>query len=89
VSHVVIASVAYLDQHTRDLSERLNLSREDGEKWIVNLIRDTRMGADARIDLEKVCITSRCQEIIELISICATECYRNQSTSVAGVPNSN
>ncbi|GJJ13396.1 hypothetical protein Clacol_007650 [Clathrus columnatus] len=36
-----------------DLSERLNLSREEGEKWIVNLIRDTRMGADARIDLEK------------------------------------
>lgn len=44
-----------------DLSERLNLSRDEGEKWIVNLIRDTRMGADARIDLEKVswlCIVS-------------------------------
>jgi len=36
------------------LSERLNLSPEDGEKWIVNLIRETRMGADAKIDLEKV-----------------------------------
>lgn len=44
----------YIDHPIRDLSERLNLSREDGEKWIVNLIRDTRMGADARIDLEKV-----------------------------------
>ena len=31
-----------------------NLSKEDGEKWIVNLIRETRMGADAKIDLEKV-----------------------------------
>jgi len=38
----------------RDLSERLNLSRDEGEKWIVNLIRETRMGADAKIDLEKV-----------------------------------
>ena len=36
------------------LSEQLNLSRDEGEKWIVNLIRETRMGADAKIDLEKV-----------------------------------
>ena len=35
------------------LSERLNLGRDEGEKWIVNLIRETRMGADAKIDLEK------------------------------------
>ncbi|KAF8585071.1 eukaryotic translation initiation factor 3, subunit 6 [Ramaria rubella] len=52
-----LISEAYCRIHQRidiaDLSERLNLSREDGEKWIVNLIRDTRMGADARIDLEK------------------------------------
>lgn len=39
-----------------DLSERLNLSRDEGEKWIVNLIRETRMGADAKIDLEKACL---------------------------------
>jgi translation initiation factor 3 subunit E len=39
---------------SRDLSARLNLSPEEGEKWIVNLIRDTRMAADAKIDLEKV-----------------------------------
>ena len=38
----------------RNLSERLNLSSEEGEKWIVNLIRETRMGADAKIDLGKV-----------------------------------
>ena len=38
-----------------NLSERLNLSHDEGEKWIVNLIRETRMGADAKIDLEKVC----------------------------------
>ncbi|KAH7913217.1 eIF3 subunit 6 N terminal domain-containing protein [Hygrophoropsis aurantiaca] len=37
----------------RDLSARLNLSADEGEKWIVNLIRETRMGAEAKIDLEK------------------------------------
>ena len=40
----------------RDLSERLNLTKDEGEKWIVNLIRETRMGADAKIDLEKVSV---------------------------------
>ncbi|KAI8057774.1 eIF3 subunit 6 N terminal domain-containing protein [Syncephalis plumigaleata] len=30
------------------LSQRLNLSKEEGEKWLVNLVRDTRM--DAKID---------------------------------------
>lgn len=30
------------------------MSRDDGEKWIVNLIRDTKMGTDAKIDLKKV-----------------------------------
>jgi hypothetical protein len=34
-------------------SERLNLSQE-GEKWIVNWIRETRMGTVAKIDLGKV-----------------------------------
>jgi len=42
-----------------DLSERLNLSRDEGEKWIVNLIRETRMGAEAKIDLEKVRVLSQ------------------------------
>ncbi|KIL57006.1 hypothetical protein M378DRAFT_16548 [Amanita muscaria Koide BX008] len=36
-----------------DLSECFNLTRDEGEKWIVNLIRETRMGADAKIYLEK------------------------------------
>ncbi|KAJ8101733.1 eIF3 subunit 6 N terminal domain-containing protein [Lipomyces tetrasporus] len=35
----------------RDLSTRLNLSAEEGEKWIVNLIRDTRV--DAKIDFSE------------------------------------
>ena len=32
----------------RDLSTRLGLNDSEGEKWIVNLIRDTRV--DAKID---------------------------------------
>jgi hypothetical protein len=36
----------------RDLSRRLNLSPEEGEKWIVSLIRDNR--SDAKIDFNKV-----------------------------------
>ncbi|KAF9471883.1 eukaryotic translation initiation factor 3 subunit 6 [Pholiota conissans] len=52
-----LVSEAYVRIHGRvdieNLSERLNLSQEEGEKWIVNLIRETRMGADAKIDLEK------------------------------------
>ncbi|EAU82264.1 eukaryotic translation initiation factor 3 subunit 6 [Coprinopsis cinerea okayama7 len=52
-----LISEAYCRIHQKidiaDLSARLNLSPEDGEKWIVNLIRETRMGADAKIDLGK------------------------------------
>jgi translation initiation factor 3 subunit E len=52
-----LISEAYCRIHQRidigNLSERLNLSKDEGEKWIVNLIRETRMGADAKIDLEK------------------------------------
>lgn len=36
------------------LSKTLNLSNEEGEKWIVNLIRDSRMGVEAKIDLKEV-----------------------------------
>ncbi|KAJ3888157.1 eukaryotic translation initiation factor 3 subunit 6 [Lentinula edodes] len=52
-----LVSEAYCRIHQRidigDLSNRLNLPRDEGEKWIVNLIRETRMGQDAKIDLEK------------------------------------
>ncbi|KAJ3833713.1 eukaryotic translation initiation factor 3 subunit 6 [Lentinula raphanica] len=52
-----LVSEAYCRIHQRidigDLSDRLNLPRAEGEKWIVNLIRETRMGQDAKIDLEK------------------------------------
>lgn len=47
-------SPVMFDTIPSDLSKRLNLSHDEGEKWIVNLIRETRMGADAKIDLEKV-----------------------------------
>ncbi|CAK5262199.1 unnamed protein product [Mycena citricolor] len=52
-----LISEAYCRTHQkvdiRDLSERLNLSADEGEKWIVNLIRESRMSADAKIDLDK------------------------------------
>jgi translation initiation factor 3 subunit E len=35
----------------RDLSTRLGLNQDEGEKWIVNLIRDTRV--DAKIDYKQ------------------------------------
>ncbi|KAL1922316.1 uncharacterized protein VTP21DRAFT_9855 [Calcarisporiella thermophila] len=53
----------------KELSERLNMNQEDGEKWIVNLIRDTRM--DAKIDFEENTVimnqnlTSVYQQVIE------------------------
>ena len=51
------------------MSQRLNLSQEEGEKWIVNLIRDTRV--DAKIDFEEntvimnTPVTSVYQQVIE------------------------
>ncbi|KAM7190162.1 eukaryotic translation initiation factor 3 subunit E [Rhypophila sp. PSN 637] len=48
--HLIFES--YCKIHARislkDLSDRLGLNKEDAEKWIVNLIRDTRL--DAKID---------------------------------------
>lgn len=50
-----LVSEAYCRIHQRvdiaDLSNRLNMTKEEGEKWIVNLIRDTR--ADAKIDFKE------------------------------------
>ncbi|CCU75798.1 unnamed protein product [Blumeria hordei] len=50
-----LISESYCKIHQRidikDLSARLGLSQEDGEKWIVNLIRDTRV--DAKIDYKE------------------------------------
>ena len=37
-----------------NLSKRLDLSQEEGEKWIVSLIREMKMGAGAKVDLEEV-----------------------------------
>ena len=50
-----LISESYCKIHQRiniaDLSARLGLSTEEGEKWIVNLIRDTRV--DAKIDYKE------------------------------------
>lgn len=49
----MILSMIWMKTNTtaRDLSTRLGLSQDDGEKWIVNLIRDTRV--DAKIDYKE------------------------------------
>lgn len=50
-THIKLRVVSF---YFSNLSATLKLSQSEGEKWIVNLIRETRMGADAKIDLEKV-----------------------------------
>ncbi|KAM0717408.1 hypothetical protein Q7P37_007260 [Cladosporium fusiforme] len=48
--HLISESYCKIHQRIdiKDLSSRLGLSQDEGEKWIVNLIRDTRV--DAKID---------------------------------------
>ncbi|KAI9845424.1 MAG: eukaryotic translation initiation factor 3 subunit E [Sclerophora amabilis] len=48
--HLISESYCKIHQRIdiKDLSTRLGLSQDEGEKWIVNLIRDTRV--DAKID---------------------------------------
>ena len=48
--HLISESYCKIHQRIdiKDLSTRLGLSEDEGEKWIVNLIRDTRV--DAKID---------------------------------------
>ncbi|CEQ40504.1 SPOSA6832_02116, partial [Sporobolomyces salmonicolor] len=51
-----LVSEAYCKIHHRidigELSDRLGMTREEGERWIVDLVRDARL--DAKIDLKQV-----------------------------------
>ena len=38
------------------LADKLNLSRDDAERWIVNLIRNAKL--DAKIDAKEVIVTA-------------------------------
>ncbi|PSK54045.1 hypothetical protein B9Z65_7851 [Elsinoe australis] len=51
--HLISESYCRIHQRIdiKDLSTRLGLSEDEGEKWIVNLIRDTRV--DAKIDYKE------------------------------------
>ncbi|KAF2758188.1 eukaryotic translation initiation factor 3, subunit 6 [Pseudovirgaria hyperparasitica] len=51
--HLISESYCKIHQRIdiKDLSTRLGLSQDEGEKWIVNLIRDTRV--DAKIDYQQ------------------------------------
>lgn len=44
-------SISEANPTSRDLSARLGLNQDEGEKWIVNLIRDTRM--DGKLDYQE------------------------------------
>jgi hypothetical protein len=58
------------------------MSRDDGEKWIVNLIRDTKMGTDAKIDLKKVrsALLPICFTYIALMTLCYSAATTNYLT---------
>lgn len=64
--HLISESYCKIHQRIdiKDLAQRLNLSQDEGEKWIVNLIRDTRV--DAKIDYKDVGF--------ELIRFCLRVC---------------
>ncbi|KAL9615531.1 MAG: hypothetical protein Q9167_000044 [Letrouitia subvulpina] len=51
--HLISESYCKIHQRIdiRDLSARLGLNQDEGEKWIVNLIRDTRM--DGKLDYKE------------------------------------
>ncbi|KAL8642941.1 MAG: hypothetical protein Q9228_000430 [Teloschistes exilis] len=51
--HLISESYCKIHQRIdiRDLSTRLGLNQDEGEKWIVNLIRDTRM--DGKLDYKE------------------------------------
>lgn len=51
--HLISESYCKIHQRIdiKDLSARLGLNQDEGEKWIVNLIRDTRV--DAKIDYKE------------------------------------
>jgi hypothetical protein len=79
-----------LISHESDLSARLNLSPDEGEKWIVNLIRDTRMAADAKIDLEKVTRSFMALPSAVIIPFDLTnttaECHRDSPPGTTNIP---
>lgn len=58
IIHAVRLSTCTASFHHSMLATKLNMTPEEAEKWIVNLIRNVRL--DARIDAKQVCIISFC-----------------------------
>jgi hypothetical protein len=58
------------------------MSNEEGEKWIVNLIRDSRMGVDAKIDLASVCPPLDS----EIVKLTIRTCYISQDHTLPQQP---
>jgi translation initiation factor 3 subunit E len=64
------------------LSTTLNLSPEDGEKWIVNLIRDSHI--DAKIDLKQnILLRSQPPAPAPLIDLTRGLAFRSQAIQYA------
>lgn len=57
-----------------DLSSRLGLSAEEGERWIVELVRDARL--DAKIDLQKNIVTMNKPAYVPRLLVPSTEVDR-------------
>lgn len=49
----------------RELSDRLGMSREEGERWIVDLVRDAKL--DAKIDFKEVSLNSASSRPSEIV----------------------
>lgn len=49
------------------LADKLNMSPEEAERWIVNLIRNARL--DAKIDSKLVSFAMHCVGLIQLLKI--------------------
>ena len=58
------------------LATKLNMTPEEAEKWIVNLIRNVRL--DARIDAKQVTI----ERIVSIVMCCVGSRGHEHTTSV-------
>jgi len=64
----------------------LDLWKDEGEKWIINLIRETRIGADAKIDLEKARFFTSAPHFLPLIGLLFTEHNRDSPPPSSDLP---
>ena len=61
------------------LASKLNMTADNAERWIVNLIREARL--DAKIDAKKVSNNFIVDDLLYLVSISGS-CCNESSTSI-------